>query len=124
MTLQAFPRAVLGKTYETTLSVGVAAGSFTNCILRMKIKRRASDPDSAALVALDNADLGGLSVVGGGTSILITIRDSVMASFLPVAGDTLSAGISVETPDGKTWPIKDLSPDFFVDPHPVHQYAP
>jgi len=67
----------------------------------MMVKQNVSAPDSAALVSIDNALLGGITIVTATSpyEIDIVISDTVMAT-LPTGG--LVAGVQIELPDGTT----------------------
>lgn len=109
-----FPAAKRGSTYSHTLDFSVSSGSIADCVLRMMIKRYASDADSEALVSIDSDALGGIEIITPTSPcrIRITIADDAMAT-LP-APKNLVAGIQVELPDGTTEEITNLDQTFPV----------
>lgn len=114
-----FPDGVRGKTYRHRFKFSGISGSIGSSKIRLMVKFRDSDRDSAALVRIDNDLLGGIAIVTATSpyEIDITITDNVMAKLPP---QDLSIGIHLEMPDGTTAPVEKLDPKWTVQPHAVH----
>jgi hypothetical protein len=119
MAIQRFPTARRGSSYSHTLQISVTSGTISGCTLRMMIKAGRNDADAAALISLDNALLGGLTIISATAPITIgiAITDTALAA-IPITGSSsvvrLYANIQVELPDGTTEELDNIEDVFLV----------
>jgi hypothetical protein len=113
MTTMRFPAFKRGTGVPIDITVAFTSGSIADSLVTFMVKRRHEDTDAQALLTLNNALLGGVTIVQpNAPSALIRITPTA-AQMAALPAKTLVAGIQIEPQVGDLEEL-DIDPTFIV----------